>query len=161
MYNMKIISAIANTPMMGEEEVDRFLLESKLNLQLATIDEMGDPNIQPIWFYYDKSNNNKKKLLIMTPKTSKKVQNIRKKSNVYFSIDEENFPYKGVKGKGVVTIVEDPKRVMPIVEKINLKYLGTLDHPIAKMLIENAKNGTEILLEINPKFFSTWDFSKM
>lgn len=97
----------------------------------------------------------------MTPKTSKKVQNIRKKSNVYFSIDDENFPYKGVKGKGVVTIVEDPKRVMPIVEKINLKYLGTLDHPIAKMLIENAKNGTEILVEINPKFFSTWDFSKM
>jgi general stress protein 26 len=159
---MKIISAIANTPTMREEEVDRFLLESKLNLQLATIDEKGDPNIQPVWFYYDKSNNNnKKKLLIMTPKTSKKVQNIRKKSNVYFSIDEENFPYKGVKGKGVVTIVEDPKRVMPIVEKINLKYLGTLDHPIAKMLIENAKNGTEILVEINPKFFSTWDFTKM
>jgi general stress protein 26 len=159
---MKIISAIANTPTMREEEVDRFLLESKLNLQLATIDEMDNPNIQPVWFYYDKSNNNnKKKLLIMTPKTSKKVQNIRKKSNVYFSIDDENFPYKGVKGKGVVTIVEDPKRVMPIVEKINLKYLGTLDHPIAKMLIENAKNGTEILVEINPKFFSTWDFSKM
>jgi general stress protein 26 len=156
---MKIITAIPNTPIMGEEEVDRFLLQSKLNLQLATIDEMGDPNIQPIWFYYHKGN--KKKLLIMTYKTSKKVQNIRKKSNVYFSIDDENFPYKGVKGKGTVTIIEDPKRVMPIVEKINLKYLGTLDHPIAKMLIENTKNGTVILLEINPKYFSTWDFGKM
>ena len=61
----------------------------------------------------------------------------------------------------MVTIVEDPKRVMPIEEKINLKYLGTLDHPIAKMLIENAKGGNEILLEINPKYFSTWDFGKM
>jgi hypothetical protein len=38
---------------MTEEEVDRFL-ESKLNLQIATIDEMGDPNIQPVWFEYDK-----------------------------------------------------------------------------------------------------------
>jgi hypothetical protein len=56
---MKIISAIANTPTRREEEIDRFLLESKLNLQLATIDEMGDPNIQPIWFCYDKSNNKK------------------------------------------------------------------------------------------------------
>jgi general stress protein 26 len=69
----------------------------------------------------------------MTPKTSNKVQNIRKKSNVYFSIDDDNFPYKGVKGKGMVPIVEDPERVMPTVEKINLKYLGTLDHPIVKI----------------------------
>ncbi|MCC2649129.1 MAG: hypothetical protein K0R16_1934 [Nitrososphaeraceae archaeon] len=32
---------------------------------------------------------------------SKKVKNIRRKSNVYFSIDDENFPYKGIKGKKV------------------------------------------------------------
>jgi hypothetical protein len=32
-----------------KEEVDRFL-ESKLNLQIVTIDEEGDPNIQPVWF---------------------------------------------------------------------------------------------------------------
>jgi len=25
-------------------------LETRLNLQLATIDEIGDPNIQPVWF---------------------------------------------------------------------------------------------------------------
>jgi hypothetical protein len=34
---MKIISTIANTPTMREKEFDRLLLESKLNLQLATI----------------------------------------------------------------------------------------------------------------------------
>jgi hypothetical protein len=50
---------------------------------------------------------------------------------------------------------------VPIAERINLKYLGTLDHPLAKMLSENARIGSEILLEIDPKFFSTWDFSKM
>ena len=37
------------SPAMNEEEVKKYL-ESKLNLQLATIDESGDPNIQPIWF---------------------------------------------------------------------------------------------------------------
>jgi hypothetical protein len=57
-------------------------------------------------------------------------------------------------------VVEDPKEIMPLVEKVNLKYLGTLDHPIAKMLMENARNGTEILLKISPRFFSTWDFGK-
>jgi general stress protein 26 len=106
---------------------------------------------------YDKSN---KKLFVMTPKTSKKAQNVRRKSKIYFSIDDENFPYKGVKGKGEVMILEDPERVMSTVEKINLKYLGTLDPPLAKMLIENTRNGIETVLEITPKFFSTWDFGK-
>lgn len=138
---------------MTEEEADRFLLESKLNLQLATIDEKGDPNIQPVWFSYDKD---KKKLFIMTSKTSKKIHNIRKKATIYFSIDEEN-PYKGVKGKGVATIVEDPDMIMPMVEKINLRYLGTLEDPSAKMMIENVRNGIIIMIGINSKFFSTWN----
>jgi hypothetical protein len=41
-----------------------------------------------------------------------------------------------------------------------LKYLGTLEHPLAKMLIENAGNGTEVVIEIKPRFFSAWDFGK-
>jgi hypothetical protein len=43
----------------------------------------------------------------------------------------------------VVTIVEEHNRIMPAVEKINLKYLGSFDHLLAKMLIENARNGID------------------
>lgn len=153
---MKITGAMGSAYLMTEEEVDKFL-ESKLNLQLATIDELGDPGIQPVWFEYDKD---KKSLFIMTPKTSKKAQNIRRKSKIYFSIDDENFPYKGVKGKGEAIVLEDEQKIMLLVEKINMKYLGTLDHPIAKMLIDNTRNGIETVFEITPKFFSTWDFGK-
>jgi nitroimidazol reductase NimA-like FMN-containing flavoprotein (pyridoxamine 5'-phosphate oxidase superfamily) len=51
---MKIISATSEIPNMTGEEAEKFL-QSKLNLQLATIDEQGNPNIQPVWFYYDKN----------------------------------------------------------------------------------------------------------
>jgi nitroimidazol reductase NimA-like FMN-containing flavoprotein (pyridoxamine 5'-phosphate oxidase superfamily) len=50
---MKIIDATSDTPGLTREEAELFL-QSKLNLQLATIDEKGEPNIQPVWFYYDK-----------------------------------------------------------------------------------------------------------
>ena len=43
---------------------------------------------------------------------------------------------------------------------MSIKYLGTLDHPVAKMITEGAKKGEVILIEISPKFFSTWDYSK-
>ncbi len=154
---MKIINAMPGMgAAMSQAEVDHFL-ESKLNLQLATVDGSGDPNIQPLWFHYDKAAG---KLYIDTRKDSKKVQNVRGNPTVYFSIDDENYPYKGVKGKGTVSISEDVGRNLPVVEKMNVKYLGTLDNPLAQMLIENVRNGTSIMLEINPRFFSTWDFGK-
>jgi hypothetical protein len=52
----KIVNARPDFDPMTEAEVDSFL-ESKLNVQqLATVDQTGDPNIQPfsLWFYYDK-----------------------------------------------------------------------------------------------------------
>ena len=54
---MKIISATTETPGMTKEEIDIFL-ESKLMLQISTIDEKDEPNIQPVWFYYDKNREN-------------------------------------------------------------------------------------------------------
>src|SRR4249920_3308415 len=105
---MKIINATSEVPGMTKEEVERFL-ESKLNLQLATIDEQDEPNIQPVWFYY---NRDRDKLLITTSKLAKKTQNLRNKPSIYFSIDDENPPYKGVKGKGIATLVEDPDKTV-------------------------------------------------
>jgi general stress protein 26 len=138
-------------------EVSSFL-ESKLNIQIATIDEEGYPIIQPIWFLYDKDSD---KIYTITQKMTKKVQNIRKNPDkVYFSIDDDNYPYKGVKGRGVARVSEDIQKNLPIIEKINIKYLGTLKHPLAKMLMENTRNGIEVVIEITPKFFSAWDFGK-
>lgn len=152
---MKVIQAINMPSPVTEAEVERFL-DSKLNIQLATIDEEGYPNIQPIWFYYDNG-----KIYLGTQKGTKKVQNIRRDpSKIYFSIDDENYPYRGVKGRGEAKISEDMQKNVAIMEKISRKYLGTLDHPLAKMLMDNARNGTEVVIEIEPKFFSAWDFGK-
>ena len=153
---MKVINATHEIPGMAREEAERFL-ESKLNLQIATIDEKGEPNIQPVWFYYDKDEG---KLLVLTSKVAKKTQNLSNRPTIYFSIDDENPPYKGVKGKGTAAVVEDPNLIVPQAEKISMKYLGTLDHPAAKEMADRSKNGEGVLVKSSPKFFSTWDFGK-
>jgi hypothetical protein len=92
---------------------------------------------------------------------TRKVQNIRRNSDkIYFSIDDENYPYKGVKARACARISEDIQKNLSIVEKINLKYLGTLEHPLAKRLMESTRSRNEVVIEITPKFFSTWDFGK-
>jgi hypothetical protein len=80
---------------------------------------------------------------------------------VYFSIDDETSAPKGVKGRGTVTIIEDPSKTLSAGDKMSIKYLGTLDHPVAKMITDGAKKGEVILIEISPKFFSTWNYSRV
>jgi general stress protein 26 len=156
---VKVIQALPGMPKpVTETEINNFLLQSKLNIQIATIDEEGYPMIQPTWFLYD---NESGKLYTGTQKMTRKVQNIRRNPDkIYFSIDDENYPYKGVKGRATARISEDIQKNLSVVEKINLKYLGTLEHPLAKMLMENTRNASEVVIEITPKFFSAWDFGK-
>jgi uncharacterized pyridoxamine 5'-phosphate oxidase family protein len=155
---LKVIQAIPNMPNpVTETEVINFLA-SKLNIQIGTIDEEGYPMIQPIWFIYDKESS---KIYIATQKITKKFQNIRRNPDkIYFSIDDENFPYKGVKGRAVAKISEDIQKNLPIVQKINIKYLGTIEHPLAKMIMQNTKDGIQVVIELTPKFFSAWDLGK-
>lgn len=139
---------------LSNNEIIEFLSNSKKNLQLATIDNKNEPNIHPVWFYYENG-----KIYCATEKKSKKFQNILKNNLVYFSIDEGNSEFIGVRGKGSVKIVEDIKSNLVISEKIVKKYAGNLDSNLAKEVLDEIKNGVEIVLEIEPKFFSTWSFT--
>ncbi|MEO9321679.1 MAG: pyridoxamine 5'-phosphate oxidase family protein [Nitrososphaera sp.] len=155
---MRVIQALPGMPaQVTSAEVEEFL-KSKLNLQLGTIDDNGNPSIQPVWFYYDGSSG---KMYSGTQKGTLKVRNIRNNPDkIYFSIDDEAFPPKGVKGLASARISEDIKSNVAMLEKLNLKYLGTLDHPLAKMLLENGRTGNEVIIELTPKYFSAWDFGK-
>jgi general stress protein 26 len=126
---------------LTEQELIDFLTNSKLNVHLGTLDEKQEPNIHPAWFYYNSLNN---KIYFETHKTSKKMSNIRKNKTVYFCIDEQNLPYKGVRGKGKVTIHEDIDFNVPIAEKISIKYLGDIEHPMAKQLLSYIKKESQL-----------------
>ena len=139
---------------LTETQTIDFLSKSKLNLLLGTIDESGDPNVHPVWYLYENG-----KLYVETPKTAKKTKNIRNKNSVYFCVDDETVPYKGVRGKGTVRILEDIQSNIPIAEKIMIKYTGNLENEVAKFLMDGVKNGFSVLLEITPKYFATWDHS--
>ena len=42
-----------------------------------------------------------------------------------------------------------------------IRYLGSLEHPMAKALMSSVKNGDSVILEVSPSYYSTWDYSKM
>ena len=38
--------------------------------------------------------------------------------------------------------------------------IGSLEDPMAKWLLGEIEKGSEIILEITPSYYSTWDYSK-
>ena len=154
---MKILNA--SEPGLGssmtKDEVYDFLSNSKLFARLGTIDEKGDPNVHPVWYFFDNE-----RIYFETGKKSKKVRNIMNRNNIYFCIDETNPPYKGVRGKGTAIISEDISRNISIAEKIMIKYTGSLNNNIAKFLMDSIKSGESVIIEIIPHYYATWDHSK-
>jgi uncharacterized pyridoxamine 5'-phosphate oxidase family protein len=143
---------------LTSEECKEFLTNSRLNVHIGTIDAKGSPNIHPTWYYFDESSND---IYVATSKNSKKVSNIKKNPSTYFCVDDPNPPYKGVRGKGNTKIIDNINSNISITEKIMLKYLGTLEHHMAKTLMEQVRKGDEVSIEIIPEYFSTWDYSKI
>jgi general stress protein 26 len=156
---MKIVNA--SEPELGgpmtEDEVRDFLVNSKKNVHISTLDEKGEPNIHPTWYYFD---NNKDKIYIESGKASRKTQNLRKNNIIYYCIDDDNIPYKGVRGKGTVRISQDVNYNLSIIEKIVVRYLGSIEDTMSQNIISTIRNGDAIILEITPKFYATWDHGK-
>jgi general stress protein 26 len=142
---------------LNEQDTKEFLTTKILNVHLGTVDENGHANIHPAWYYYDDS---KEKIYVETGKHSKKMENLSRIDTVYFCIDDPNPPYKGVRGKGSVKVSIDVNSNVLVAQKIHLRYLGNLEHPMSHELIDAIKKGQSVVLEISPKYFSTWDYSR-
>jgi len=153
---VRVHKAMPNAPGMEQSEVDIFLSTSKTPLRLGTVDSKGDPMIHPLWFYYMDD-----RFYILSLKDNLKVRNIRGKKRVYFSIDTDAEPHKGVKGKGNAMILADIGKAVPLSEKMISKYLGDPNTAMAKRIMDGIRKGTEVMVEITPLYFSTWDYSKM
>jgi general stress protein 26 len=142
---------------LTQSEVINFLTNSKLNIHIGTLDKKGEPNIHPTWYYFDSNDN---RFYIETSKQSRKTENLDTNNIIYYCVDDPNPPYKGVRGKGKVKIHEDVSHNIPIAEMIMRKYLGSIEHPMAKSLMSNVKKGDSVILEIHPSYYSSWDYSK-
>lgn len=142
---------------MTEDEVRHFLVNSKQLVHISTLDEKGEPNIHPTWYYFDNNNEN---IYIESGKDTKKTRNLQRKNIIYYCIDDDNIPYKGVRGKGIVRISKDINYNMPIIEKIVVKYLGSIKHSMSQAIIGSIRKGDSVIFEVTPKFFATWDHSK-
>src|SRR3989475_4811316 len=96
----------------------------------------------------------------MSEKEVVKVGTLKHNKAVYFSIEPDAMPKTGVKGKGTAIIVKDAGKALSLSEKIVAKYLGNVNSSMATNMVDEVRKGSEVLVEITPHYFSTWDYTK-
>ena len=143
---------------MTEDEVIKFLTTGKRNIYLGTIDRKNEPNIHPTSYYFDPD---QLKFYVESYKFSKKIENMKNNKKIYFCVDKPTIPYKGVRGKAKISLKEDLDFTIFICQKNLIKYLGSIEGPMAKVILNRAIKGESIVIEISPLYFSTWDDSKI
>lgn len=153
---MKIILAEKNIPGMTKQEIERFLGTGQLILRLGTMDvDDGGPAIHPVWYHYENDH-----LYFFSGEKARKVQNVRKNSRVYFSVDTESRPNKGVRGKGKARFVTESNKGIQVAEKIVRRYMSE-SSPGYKDMMGYAKSGKALVIEILPEYYTVWDYSKI
>lgn len=150
---IKILNAHAKlgTLSLNAKDLIEFLRTPELLVRLGTIDEEGEPDdVRPTWYYFDSL---KDRLYVGTnKKLSKMIRNLEKNKTISFCIDDsrpEN--YRGIRGKGDVSIHEDVEYTAPIFTNIAARYVQA-----DESYLRETKKGDYVILEIKPRYYSTW-----
>jgi len=142
---------------MSEREARKFLTQSKSTLLLGTINADGTPMIHPVWYYFDSA---KTKLYFYTEPALKKATNIKRRSQIYFDVDSDKWPYKGVTGKGNARIITSKGEALSHGAKILTRYVKK-GQPMIRSVLEKIKSGGYVVFEITPAYFTSWDYGKL
>ena len=105
--------------------------------------------ILSLWYLYSDG-----KLICSTQKSSKLVSFLSADPRCAFEIAPETPPYRGVRGKGTVELIEEG--AMEILKKLIARYLGGKDSSLAQYLLSRDN---EVSIVISPEKLYTWDYS--
>jgi len=142
---------------MSERKAREFLKQSRSTLLLGTTDDDGTPMIHPVWYYFDSV---KTRLYFYTEPALKKATNIKERSQVYFDVDSDRWPYKGVKGKGRARMITVKREALSLAAKILARYVRK-GQPMTKSVLEKVDRGGYVVFEIAPAYFTSWDYGKL
>jgi hypothetical protein len=130
----------------------KMLLSQPNLLRLAVVDERDLlPIVHPVWYLYRED-----KFLIATDRSGVKARSLRKNPNAYFLVDVNDRPPRGIRGKGIAKVVDDPAYASKVTEDCVLKYMGKLEGRTAKSILEMGAGS--VVLEITPKYMATWKY---
>ncbi|HZA64985.1 MAG TPA: pyridoxamine 5'-phosphate oxidase family protein [Nitrososphaeraceae archaeon] len=134
------------------------LTNSKIPIRLACMSISDWPIVVSLWYTYLNE-----KVYCATQNTAKVVKYLRKNPKCGFEIAGDSFPYRGVRGYGKASIVENKGE--EILRMLIQKYLTGKETTISslklyKLLLSKEHLQNEVAIEIIPSAMFKWDYKK-
>jgi nitroimidazol reductase NimA-like FMN-containing flavoprotein (pyridoxamine 5'-phosphate oxidase superfamily) len=134
------------------------LTNSKIPIRLACMSISDWPIVVSLWYTYLNE-----KVYCATQNTAKVVKYLRKNPKCGFEIAGDSFPYRGVRGYGKASIVENKGE--EILRMLIQKYLTGKETTISslklyKLLLSKEHLQNEVAIEIIPAAMFKWNYKK-
>lgn len=144
--------------MVSEDMIMECLTNSKIPIRLACMSISDWPIVVSLWYTYLNE-----KVYCATQNTAKVVKYLRKNPKCGFEIAGDSFPYRGVRGYGKASIVEN--KGQEILRMLIQKYLTGKEATISslklyKLLLSKEHLQNEVAIEIIPSAMFKWDYKK-
>jgi nitroimidazol reductase NimA-like FMN-containing flavoprotein (pyridoxamine 5'-phosphate oxidase superfamily) len=144
--------------MVSEDMIMECLTNSKIPIRLACMSISDWPIVVSLWYTYLNE-----KIYCATQNTAKVVKYLRKNPKCGFEIAGDSFPYRGVRGYGKASIVENKGK--EILRRLIQKYLTGKETTISslklyKLLLSKEHLQNEVAIEIIPAAMFKWDYKK-
>ena len=133
-----------------KDQIETFLLESRIPVRLAFCDAYGHPRICSLWFKYEDG-----VLWSASHESAYLIKQLVNDNRVSFEVSTNDYPYKGVRGKAGVELSREGAG--DVLGALIEKYLGGSNRKLADWLMSRVDG--EYAIKITPSSVNAWDFS--
>jgi nitroimidazol reductase NimA-like FMN-containing flavoprotein (pyridoxamine 5'-phosphate oxidase superfamily) len=130
------------------EAVEAYLHDRAIPIRLGCRTPAGVPWMLSLWYQYRDET-----FHCATAAEADVVRHVEHEPHVSFEVSDDQPPYKGVRGHGLVTVEPDGK---PLLRELLERYVGGTDSGFARRLL--APDRDEVRLVLEPRKLYSWDF---
>lgn len=131
-------------------QVSEYLREVRVPLRLSCVTQSGWPLIVSLWFdWHDDA------LWCATQRTARVAAHLEREPRCGFEIATNVAPYRGVRGQGVVDLLEEAGP--GVLDRLITRYLDDPAGGFARWL--RSRSDDEVAIRIRPRWFTSWDFA--
>lgn len=136
---------------MTNSSIEDYLKKVEIPLRLSCISTSGWPVVLSLWYLFEEGH-----LFCATPQRAKVVTYLMKEPRCGFEVASDQPPYCGVRGSALATIEQEGG--LEVLERLLERYVGGIDNPLAKKLLDRQE--PEVAIRLEPLTYHSWNFTK-
>ena len=136
---------------MFSPDLENYLEQTRVPIRLAVQTKTGWPVVLSLWYIYHQGH-----IYCATQETARLTGWLRQDDRCAFELAGDQPPYCGLRGQARAVI--EPENGERILRLLLQRYLGSVDQPLARSLLQRANH--EVAIRLDPINHFTWNYQE-